>query len=75
MKYLGHTYTKILFIVFLKFKFHSETCILSGNYMTADICECSDNILYLQLVKQFVQNILIDKQSKVRSRNSIIERL
>lgn len=61
MKYLGYTYTKMLFIIFLKFKFLSETCILSVNYMIADICECSDNILYLQLVEQFAQKVLIDK--------------
>ena len=61
MKHLGHSYTKMLFIIFLKFKFLSETCILSGNYMIADICECSDNILYLQLVEQFAQKVLIDK--------------
>ena len=61
MKYFGHTYTKTLFIIFLKFKFHLETCILSGNYMIADKCECSDNTLYLQLLKQFSPKMLTDK--------------
>ena len=55
MKYFGHTYTKTLFIIFLKFKFHLETCILSGNYMIADICECSDNTLYYSYLSNFPQ--------------------
>ena len=61
MKYFGHTYTKVLFIIFLKFKFHLETCILSGNYMIADICERSDNTLYLQLLEQFAPKVLTDQ--------------
>ena len=31
MQYLGHTYIKLLFVAYLKFKFNWASCILSGN--------------------------------------------
>lgn len=31
MQYLGSTYTNKLFVVYLKFKFIWESCVLSGN--------------------------------------------
>lgn len=71
MKYLGHTYTKKLFIIFLKFKLHWETCILFGNPMIADIYEFSGKILYLQQVEQFVQRMLTYKSPKLRSKGCV----
>lgn len=44
MHYLEHTYTKQLFIVYLKFKFNYASCILSGN-------STSISVLWFQGIK------------------------
>lgn len=44
MQYLGHTYIKLSFVAYLKFKFNWASCILSGNPTQKSVYSSFENI-------------------------------
>ena len=58
MLYVGYTYTKTLFSIFLKITLYKKSYILPRNPETANMCDYMNDLvifLYLEYIEQFAQ--------------------